>query len=219
MLRWLVVLVLSGNMLAAFWFYSLREFRNEVNPLTKDSKEKPALFLLGELSETTFTVQAGCLLFGIFTDLRAAMEVRAGIARLGVDASLVRETTAIGADYWVFIPDDVLAAEIGSVLLELRASMGSSVELTEGERARVISVGVYSDRDVAEIQVSRLKALGYDAYIDEIPQLTHAFWLGVDGREQEIMNAFDWKPGGGQKITTKKVQMPCERVASPSMFP
>jgi len=214
MLRWLAILVLTGNMLAAFWFYSLREFRNEVTPFIKVSKEITTLFLLGELSETTFTVQAGCLLYGIYADLRAAMEVRADIARLGVDASLVRETTASGADYRVFIPDDVLAAEIRSVLVALKASMGSSVELTEGERARVISVGVYSDRDVAEIQVSRLKALGYGAKIDEIPRLTHAFWLGVDGKEQEIMNAFDWKPGVGQKITTKKVEMPCERVAS-----
>lgn len=219
MLRWIVLLVLLSNIFAAFWFYSLKEFR--VKPASTDSAVTaiPGIFLLSELSDVFLRQNNTCVLHGLFSSMQKAQSIQIALKRLGSHAILVAKDTTGGADYWVYIPVDSLGGDPVRILQELKANNINSFVFGQGELEGAISISVFNAADDAQEQAKRLKRLGYDGEIHEMPRLIRQYWLGLS--EKELANAadFDWEIRAGQKITTRKVEMPCERVASPPEFP
>lgn len=219
MLRWTVSLVLLGNIFAAFWFHSLQQFRVKSDSPPVATAVAPGIFLLRELSDIELREISGCLLYGRFSGMQQAQEIQRALRRSGVTATIVAEDVTGGADYWVYIPVDSMTGDTARIIQELRMNKIDSFVFGEGELEGAISIGVFSRNDDAEAQVQRLERLGYDGRILDMPRLIRQYWLGLSEQDQGNIAGFDWGGGLEAEITHRKVEMPCERVASPPQFP
>ena len=219
MLRWIVLLVLLGNIFAAFWFHSLGEFRRV--PVSGDSSTSavPGIFLLGELSDPIMPQRSVCLLYGSFSGRQQAIDTQLALKKSGVRAVLVAEDISSGVDYWVYIPVEGFGGDPARIVRELKANNLNSFVFGPGELEGAISIGVFSSTDEARDQERRMQRLGYDVQIHEMPRLIREYWLGLSQREQEKAADFDWQSIAEHKITRRKVEIPCERVASHLQFP
>ncbi len=215
MLRWSVLLALLGNMFAAFWFYSLQEFRAMPGSSPAAVVVAPGILLLREISDIESRGISRCLLRGRFSGIQQAREIQRALKEAGVVATIVAEDISDGTDYWVYIPVDNMTGDPGRIIRELKANKLDSYVFGEGELEGAVSIGVFSLIGEAEQQVQRLERLGYAGHILDMPRLIRQYWLGLNEQEQGKIADFDWGGGLEAEITLRKVEMPCERVASP----
>jgi cell division protein FtsN len=117
-----------------------------------------------------------------------AHAIRAQLATQGFDSKVRAEEVRNPSGYWVFMPA-MPAADARRVVAELDAH-----GLTDHYigKQNYISLGIFSRKDKAQEHLDRLKALGFDAILDQRYRKQMVYWLDVVERDRPLLESRVW---------------------------
>ena len=154
-----------------------------------------------------------CVSLGPFQDLAAASQASAALSGAGFESKQRFEQGEFWVGYWVSVQDLPTRAAAEAAIAKLKDAGVSDVYLLPGQaQSNVISLGVYSVLARAERRVDQIRALGFNAIIQDRKRSVSVYWLYFDLKEsgQHIDPAvLSSQPGQIVRVETR----PCPQTA------
>ncbi len=223
-MRWFFLLLLVLNLFYYVWHQQQAPLRTKaVEPmllrqevrqrveLLRDS-DKGRLKAVSPAGAGSVPVDTGCLYLGSFQQEDAAGLVEQRLIALDISASIEQVDASAGVDYWVYLAP--LASRQASLrqLKELQARKIDSYIITQGELANGISLGIFPRADSAESVVGRLREVGYEPQLRELPRAQRSFWVRIEpGSRRLAEDAIAQLAGDFQSLQHQI--MPCKGIA------
>lgn len=222
-MRWMFLWLVVLNLFYYVWHQQQAPMRvTEVAPLPALREGKSQIRLLSESAapvardrQPVEVLESVCLFLGAFDVQEAAGQIEQRLLSLDIRSSVQAVEAPSGVDYWVYLPP--LASRQASLrqLRELQARRIDSYIITEGDLANGISLGIFPRVDSAEAVMQRLRSVGYEPALKELPRAHRRFWVRIDPASRRLADdlllqrlALDFK-GLQHQL------MPCEGIASP----
>lgn len=121
-----------------------------------------------------------CFRLGPLFGGRRVQDLAGKIRASGAVVQLHAEEGELEQDYWVMVPPQGSRQEAQLRHQEFRARNVDSFVITQGAMANAISLGLFTQRDLAEEQLERLRVMGYsDAELRRIPREDQEIWLAI----------------------------------------
>lgn len=144
--------------------------------------EAPLETLLGAEPDPVVTVdtEAGCQALGPFGDREAALAAAARLNGLGLPARPRAVDASERLGFWVHTPPAPSREAAAAVVEQLRlAGVRDFYVVVDGDRdtRNAVSLGVFRQREGAEQQAGRLRAMGFEVEIGERRRESTAWWL------------------------------------------
>lgn len=142
--------------------------------------ETPLETLPGAEQEPVVTVdtEAGCQALGPFADRETALAAAARLNGLGLPARPRAVDASERLGFWVHTPPAPSREAAAAVVEQLRrAGVRDFYVVVDGDTRNAVSLGVFRQRDGAEQQAGRLRAMGFDVEIGERRRESTAWWL------------------------------------------
>jgi len=226
-MRWLFLFLLVLNLFYYVWHQQQAPLRaKEIAPLSLHQEVRRDIRLLSEsdgaqrrrersVDEPAEAAEV-CMYLGGFDQEESAKLVAQRLITLDIQSRVQVVDAPAGLDYWVYLPP--LASRQASLrqLKELQARKIDSYIITQGDLSNGISLGMFPRNESAESVIQRLREVGYEPQMRELPRAHRNFWVRIapgsrrlvdDGLLQLLARDF----GGLQHQL-----MPCESVASPN---
>lgn len=182
-MRWIFILVISLNLLL---YFQQKQQGSYVTPEPEQPMEG-SIRLLSELEgrggvaeQGSSNSKATCGTLGGFDQEQAALALQQRLRELDIDARLEPVDAKAGTDHWVYLPPLVSRQAALSRLREMQARNIDSYIITVGELANGVSLGIFSRREAAEAHRQRLRELGYDSLIRDLPRTRRSYRLAFD---------------------------------------
>lgn len=112
-------------------------------------------------------------------------------------------------DFRVLIPPAPSIEEAFRKLRELKSLGVDSYIITQGDQALGISLGVFSTQEAAETLRAQRERQGYQATIDELPQIARQFWVLDLAGEAEGSRLDAWRSLTGDDEGVFLASLPC----------
>lgn len=196
-MKWIIYLLLLGNVVVALWFYRLQGSPTSEVAIA-DDEQALQLILLKEYAErqTQQTqgvtngapTQSKCYTLGPFKTAKIANEVRAQIASERIDAQhrVTKDNTRPGL--WVFIPPAGTRKSAQEQVNRLKAQeIKDYFIVVTGEHTNAVSLGVFSQADLAQRRYDELKNLGFNVKLQKVDLPLREYWL--DWPKASVLNA------------------------------
>ncbi|MGE8453122.1 MAG: SPOR domain-containing protein [Pseudomonadales bacterium] len=227
-MRWILLLLLLLNAFYYVWHQQQAPLRaKEVAPADAYQTARKDIRLLSEVgassprSQTAAPVAevspeaAVCLFLGSFEEEARAKVVEQRLLSLDIQADVRSVDAAAGVEYWVYLPP--LASRQASLrqLRELQARRIDSYIITQGELANGISLGIFPRNDSANSVMQRLRDVGYEPQIRELPRAHRNFWVRVAPQSRRLADEYLLGRLAGDFAGLQHQLMPCEGVALP----
>jgi len=227
-MRWILLLLLLLNAFYYVWHQQQAPLRaKEVAPADAYQTARKDIRLLSEAgassprSQTAAPVAeaspeaAVCLFLGSFEEEARAKVVEQRLLSLDIQADVRSVDAAAGVEYWVYLPP--LASRQASLrqLRELQARRIDSYIITLGELANGISLGIFPRNDSANSVMQRLRDVGYEPQIRELPRAHRNFWVRVAPQSRRLADEYLLGRLAGDFAGLQHQLMPCEGVALP----
>jgi cell division septation protein DedD len=227
-MRWILLLLLLLNAFYYVWHQQQAPLRaKEVAPADAYQTARKDIRLLSEAgassprSQTAAPVAevspeaAVCLFLGSFEEEARAKVVEQRLLSLDIQADVRSVDAAAGVEYWVYLPP--LASRQASLrqLRELQARRIDSYIITQGELANGISLGIFPRNDSANSVMQRLRDVGYEPQIRELPRAHRNFWVRVAPQSRRLADEYLLGRLAGDFAGLQHQLMPCEGVALP----
>lgn len=217
-MRWVFMLFLVLN--GFYYMWHQQELMPRVKDLpsaaiTNDDKQQIHL-----LSESATNAQdavslSACLFLGGYDQQSLAQSLKQRLNSLDINTQLQGVDTITGSDYWVYLAPSVSPAVALRQLKDLQSRKIDSYLIDRGELANGVSLGIYQRRDSADSVAQRLREVGYEPLVKELPRAQHYYWVRVAPQSRRLVDQSlvdrltrDFS-GLRQKI------MPCESIATP----
>lgn len=123
----------------------------------------------------------GCWLYGPFSGLAEAKKIKPAGSLL----SIREEESEVSADYWVHLGPFASFELADARFRELRSKRVDSFVVRNGELKNAVSLGVFKQRDRAELQVVRLRKAGYPVEVRRVAKAAQRYWLALLDVEQK----------------------------------
>lgn len=121
-----------------------------------------------------------CHLFGPLSEAALAQSVMATLRAQGWRVRMTGKGQALSEDFWVVLPPRASRQEALMRLREFQQRDIDSFVVTQGEAENAISLGLFTQRSLAEAHGERLRALGYpEIEVRVIPRDGQEVWLQV----------------------------------------
>ena len=198
MIRALALMLVVANLLLAGWLYT-----RSTDPATPGAPPLGAspLVLVAELPATpapavdaplerlpavtsdavvTVDTEADCQALGPFDDREAALTAAARLNGLGLPARPRAVDASERLGFWVHTPPAASREAAAVVVEQLRlAGVRDFYVVIDGDDAtrNAVSLGVFRQREGAEQQAGRLRAMGFQVEIGERRRESTAWWL------------------------------------------
>lgn len=196
-MKWMIYLLILGNVVFALWFYRSQE--SPAKELAGSADEQALQLILlkeyadrqtqqAEVSSNAMSVQSRCYTLGPFKTAKIASDVRTQIAGDGIEAQhrVNKDNTRPG--FWVFIPptDTRKAAQEQVGRLKAQNIKDYFIVVT-GEQANAVSLGVFSQADLAQRRFNDLTGLGFNVKLQKVDLPLREYWL--DWPKANVLNA------------------------------
>ncbi|MEX0899057.1 MAG: SPOR domain-containing protein [Gammaproteobacteria bacterium] len=142
--------------------------------------EAPLETLPGAEPEAVVTVDtnASCQALGPFADREAALAAAARLTGLGLPARPRAVDASERLGFWVHTPPAPNREAAAAVVEQLRlAGVRDFYVVVDGDTRNAVSLGVFRQRDGAEQQAGRLRAMGFQVEIGERRRESTVWWL------------------------------------------
>lgn len=227
-MRWILLLLLLLNAFYYVWHQQQAPLRaKEVAPADAYQAARRDIRLLSEAGASSPRSQAAapvaeaspeaavCLFLGSFEEEARAKVVEQRLLSLDIQADVRSVDAAAGVEYWVYLPP--LASRQASLrqLRELQARRIDSYIITQGELANGISLGIFPRNDSANSVMQRLRDVGYEPQIRELPRAHRNFWVRVAPQSRRLADEYLLGRLAGDFAGLQHRLMPCEGVALP----
>jgi cell division septation protein DedD len=227
-MRWILLLLLLLNAFYYVWHQQQAPLRaKEVAPADAYQTARRDIRLLSEAGASSPRSQAAapvaeaspeaavCLFLGSFEEEAWAKVVEQRLLSLDIQADVRSVDAAAGVEYWVYLPP--LASRQASLrqLRELQARRIDSYIITQGELANGISLGIFPRNDSANSVMQRLRDVGYEPQIRELPRAHRNFWVRVAPQSRRLADEYLLGRLAGDFAGLQHRLMPCEGVALP----
>jgi hypothetical protein len=151
-----------------------------------DSPDTPAPQRLAALASNELPLAGApevtrCVSVGPFADLARAARGAALLKERGFDPKQRAEAGETWEGFWVYVGNLKSASEEAKVVKSLeRAGIADAHAMPESDAGRLVSVGLFSEKDRAEKRASAVKRLGYKPEIVERKQQDSVYWVDLD---------------------------------------
>lgn len=223
-MRWMFLLLLVLNLFYYVWHQQQAPLRaKEVEPLAALSGEGPNIRLLSESDRRprqeavqSDSSESTCLFLGSFEQEAGAAVVAQRLISLDIRSQVLSIDAAAGIDYWVYLAP--LASRQASLrqLKELQARKIDSYIITQGDLQNGISLGIFSRPDSAESVMQRLRDVGYEPAIRELPRAHRSFWVRIAPESRRLADDSMLQALVADFNGLKHQLMPCESIATPN---
>lgn len=162
------------------------KFRNEV--VGRKSSEKPS-------SEEVKTHDGKplCALVGPFKDRDKAGEFIERLTAIEIKGSVKDIELPSGAGYWVYLAPSRDRKEALRRLNELQSKGVDSYVIPKGELENGISLGMFSQKSLADARLKEMESIGLEPKLQEIERSYREIWVMLDQGEDAKMNKFTWQ--------------------------
>jgi hypothetical protein len=186
-MKWIIYLLVLINVVIALWFYRSQEPPvREIAGVADDQALQ--LILLKEFTDrqyqqsqvvqTEAPAQNRCYTLGPFKTAKIAADVRAQIASDGINAQhrVSKDNTRPG--FWVFLPPTGTRKAAQEHVSRLKTQdIKDYFIVVTGEHANAVSLGVFSQADLAQRRLTDLKSLGFDVMLQKVDLPLREYWL------------------------------------------
>ncbi|MGY4531363.1 hypothetical protein ACVW0Y_000473 [Pseudomonas sp. TE3786] len=224
-MRWLFLLFLVLNLFYYVWHQQQAPLRaKEVAPLSLHQEVRQDIRLLSESggaqSRREHPVEAAagssevCMFLGGFDQEEAAKLVEQRLITLDIQSQVRVVDAPAGLDYWVYLPP--LASRQASLrqLKELQARKIDSYIITTGDLSNGISLGMFPRSESAESVMQRLREVGYEPQMRELPRAHRNFWVRIAPESRRLADDSLLQSLARDFNGLQHQLMPCESVAS-----
>lgn len=129
-------------------------------------------------SVVTVDTDAACQALGPFGDRDAALAAAARLTALGLPARPRAVDASERLGFWVHTPPAPSREAAAAVVEQLRlAGVRDFYVVVDGDTQNAVSLGVFRQREGAEQQAGRLRAMGFEVEIGERRRESTAWWL------------------------------------------
>jgi len=203
-MKTLTLLLLITNLAVFTYFITLgqnkRVVKEDLNNSELRDSQVPSLTLLSELvSQITDSAPMDeqnlqtCLYFGSFSGLDAGKEFADLLVLQGYDADLELDETAKIINYRVFMPPFLSQTAARRMLEELQENNIESFIIANGELSQGISLGLFSQEQLALSLQENLAGRGYPSSIQEVERSANAIQVKVTGLEISELAQNQWQ--------------------------
>lgn len=226
-MRWLFLLFLVLNLFYYVWHQQQAPLRaKEVAPLSLHQEVRQDIRLLSESggvqTRRERPVEAAqpsaevCIFLGGFDQEEVAQLVEQRLITLDIASQVKVVDAPAGLDYWVYLPP--LASRQASLrqLKELQARKIDSYIITQGDLSNGISLGMFPRSESAESVMQRLREVGYEPQMRELPRAHRNFWVRIAPESRRLADDSLLQSLTRDFNGLQHQLMPCESVASPN---
>lgn len=196
-MKWMIYLLILGNVVVALWFYRSQE--SPAKELASNTDEQALQLILlkeytdrqtqqAEVSSNVTSVQSRCYTLGPFKTAKIASDVRTQIASDGIEAQhrVNKDNTRPG--FWVFIPPTETRKSAQEQVGRLKAqNIKDYFIVVTGEQTNAVSLGVFSQADLAQRRFNDLVGLGFNVKLQKVDLPLREYWL--DWPKANVLNA------------------------------
>ena len=189
-MRWVFLSLVCLNLLVMVWFWKDQTSIKPNNQTVQlQSQKGERLILLSEVGKSELVYQKEralmapsdkterCYSVGPFQDESDAKFLSIRAQALGFASALRSLKTEGEVEYWVHIPPLANRLQAMQLLRELQGKGVDSYVITQGELAEGISLGLFKSDVSAKNVTKKLRGLGYDVIIKEVPRGEKELWL------------------------------------------
>lgn len=211
-MRWIFIVLLVINGVLPLWYFALgSDSRVQLQAARSTYWPPPSdvadIVLLGERSESldgSVKINAEespagqrpelCAMVGPFPAPDAAKHFVERLRALDVLATARAFELRTGLDYWVYFPPEASRQDAYRRLAELQAQGVDSHIILRGELAHGISLGVFSQKTLAEAQVQSVQLQGQTPKIRVIDRSHEEIWVVFGPGEAQKITKSTWWP-------------------------
>lgn len=214
-MRWVFFSLLGINSLMFAWgvmFDSDQPSTAEVRESPFPYRGLPELQMLGEVGDTqavgareertpsavaSFDVskinsKTLCEMVGPFKDTAMAEDFRSRLSAIDIASSIKDLELPAGPGYWVYLkPAENRRAALRR-LAELQARGIDSYVIPKGEFENGISLGMFSQENLAKARLAEMVAIGLEPYLDTIERTYRETWVMLNPGEERKMSNLTW---------------------------
>jgi len=211
--RALVIVLLLGN--AAFFAWSQWVARPVVQGPAPRPVAASRIVLASEAPMAaplpTLRLEPGvsCVSIGPFLDLTEAARASTTLRSEGLLPRQRSREGVVWSGYWVALKDVASGEDADQIVERLRQfGIGDAYRVPDEEEGATISLGLYSEREVALNRADEVRALGYQPYVEERERSGTVYWIDVDVRSpSQVPDAASFDGNG--RIVRLEVK-PCD---------
>ncbi len=154
-----------------------------------------------------------CVILGPFANKQAARKVVDELLRLSVSSSVESMAFPAGVGHWVYLPPTKTRREALKMLSVLQERKIDSYVVPKGDNKNAISLGMFTKESLADGQLNRIKALGFDAKLKVVERTYNELWVMLNHQEDDKITSSQWVALLKDKKSVKKRKNFCLGVA------
>ncbi len=155
-----------------------------------------------------------CVSIGPFSRLLRAEYFVEHLDALEVTAKVHELEVSDGAGFWVHLPSAPTRKQALAKLREVQAKKIDSYLIPKGVLANGISLGMFTQSNLADLRKKEMRALGYDAEIKEIDRTRNEVWVILNQLDAQEIGQDGWLKLMSKEKDIEKRQILCSGIAS-----
>lgn len=191
------LLLVLANLGFLAWHYWFAERPPPVGPVA--SEQAPRLALPEQtadavLDSPAFGQSYSCVSLGPFLDIDEARRARIQLELNGYAPEGRTVETTIGTRKWVYLPPFPSRERARVVMNELREQdVGDLYVEPSGEYRNAISLGLFSNPNLARTRSEQIRRLGYEPRIIDLARTNTLFWLDFQLNTGQLVKATEFQ--------------------------
>ena len=222
-MRTFAVLLLLANLSYMAWNFYYPAEQSNVMVRAPSRQASRSLQLLSEVSPVTGSGQPGlseqnelssCISLGVFNNTDESDFLVTALLERGLQARAELLPTEETVNYRVYMPPFNSDTAARQTLNELQQSNIESFIITTGEFSGGISLGLFSQQELALGLQESLAGQGFATSIEDIVATSNEIWVTIEGLSQGLLQGselLDLLSGG---LELDVIEKPCETIAS-----
>ncbi len=222
-MRTFAVLLLLANLSYMGWNFYRPVGQDNVMVRAPSRQASRSLQLLGEEMPLTIPEQSAqpeqkrpssCISIGVFNNTDESDFLVTALLERGLQARAELLPTEETVNYRVYMPPFNSDTAARQTLNQLQQNNIESFIITTGEFSGGISLGLFSQQDLALGLQESLAGQGFATSIEDIVTISNEIWVTIEGLSQILLEGselLDLLSGG---LELEVIEKPCETIAS-----
>ena len=220
-MRTFVILLVLANLVYLGWhWYTPAPGSGQVRPPTQAAGR--TLQLLGEVAgdpgaqavAPAAAANRTCLALGVFNNTDESNFLISALQTRGLQAKTELIPSGVARTWRVYMPPFGSEPAADQALADLRSRNIDSFRITTGELAGGISLGLFTQENLAIGLQEDLAGQGFKTSIQAIETPRNELWVTIEGISQALLEGPDLLASLSQGLDLDVIEKPCETIAS-----
>ncbi|MGA0933581.1 MAG: SPOR domain-containing protein [Pseudohongiellaceae bacterium] len=221
-MRTFIILLMLANLVYLGWNLLSDNLAPPVAPVPASSATAERLQLLGEVASTSplpaatapATEPETCIALGVFNNTEEGDFLVSALQQRGMQARVELLPAGQTRNFRVYMPPFNADTAARQTLQALRNEGLDSFLITTGELRGGISLGLFSQEELALNLQEDLAARGYATSIHEVVNTSNEIWVTIEGISQALLEGTELLDLLSQGLELEVIEKPCETIAS-----